>query len=1099
MPEVDRLIAGSHEASENLPMPAALQDPFIKTTAAATAFQAAPRLEVPTEGNSAEDDSSGVVDRILAAITQLQDTKRQPTATYRVQFNAKCGFREVERAVPYLYALGISDLYASPFLQAQPHSSHGYDIVNHAAINPEIGTLDELRSLRSSLREHGMGLIADVVPNHMSNSPQLNAWWQDVLENGPSSPYASYFDIDWMPLKPDLAYKVLLPVLGDQFGKVLEDSQLVVRFGTGSFWLEYFDRQFPLAPRSYTVILSLRIEELQQQLGEQDADLLELRSILTAIRNLPPRTETDPERLAEQRREKEVIKRRLHELVERSSGIAGFVAENLRLINGQKGDSQSFDRLDELLGGQAYRLAYWRVAADEINYRRFFDVNDLAAICTENPLVFAETHRLLFELLDEGTLTGLRIDHPDGLYDPRGYLCQLQEQEFVRLCRRELAREIGALPANSLKRSELESESIAIEQKLVDLWKAAMGIPGSPLGRLLFVVVEKILAHDETIPNDWPVHGTVGYEFLNTLNGLFVAPAGERTLSALYTRFTGCSLDFDALAYQCKRLIVKSVMGSELHVLGHRLDRISERNRLTRDFSLSSLTRSLQEVVACFGVYRTYVEPDRVLERDLHYVGRAVALAKRHNPAMNTSIFDFVHDVLLLRYHDNTGPEEREAIERFVGKFQQLTGPIMGKAVEDTAFYRFNRLVSLNEVGGEPARFGTSVAEFHQLNQSRLPRLSHTLNATSTHDTKRSEDVRARISVLSEIGREWRERVQRWSRWHKRLKIEVEGTEVPSRNSEYLLYQTLVGIWPQQIPAGRELAAFVDRIEQYMLKVVREAKVHTSWISPNEAYETGVTRFARAILTEDRRRPFLRDIDEFARKVADHGRWNSLAQLVLKVGSPGVPDLYQGTEFWTLTLVDPDNRQPVNLAARRDSFDQLQADMAQAVGISDASDAIESWLSAPSENGANRTAESQMLQHLIEQRTDGPVKQFVTLISLRTRREYEKLFSMGEYIPLPVTGKFAENVVAFARRHQDKAVMVIAPRLSVSLSGFGGPPPLGELWQDTAVTLPDFLWGRGLVNRFTREMQHPVQSGNSLRMSDVFRSFPVALYTPAKS
>jgi (1->4)-alpha-D-glucan 1-alpha-D-glucosylmutase len=1080
-------------------MPAALQDPFITTVAVTKIFPEVSRPDIPTDGDTEVGEATGIVDQILATIARQQEATRLPAATYRVQFNANCGFREVERAVPYLYSLGISDLYASPFLQAQPHSSHGYDIVNHAAINPEIGTLDELRSLRSALREHGMGLIADVVPNHMSNSPQLNAWWQDVLENGPSSPYASYFDIDWMPLKPDLAYKVLLPVLGDQFGKVLEDGQLVVRFGGGSFWLEYFDRQFPLAPRSYTVILSLRIEELQQHLGEQDAHLLELRSILTAIRNLPPRTETDSERLAEQRREKEVIKRRLHELLERSSEIADFVAENIRQINGRKGESASFDRLDELLDGQAYRLAYWRVAADEINYRRFFDVNDLAAICTENPRVFAETHRLLFELLDEGTLTGLRIDHPDGLYDPRGYLCHLQEQEFVRLCRQELAREISNLPVSSLERNDLELQSAAIEGQLVELWKAAMVIPGSPLARLLFVVVEKILAHDETLPNDWPVHGTVGYEFLNTLNGLFVAPAGERTLSALYTRFTGCSLDFEGLAYQCKRLIVKSVMGSELHVLGHRLDRISERNRLTRDFSLSSLTRALQEVVACFGVYRTYVEPDRVLERDLHYVGRAVALAKRHNPAMNASIFDFVHDVLLLRYHDNTGLEEREAIERFVGKFQQLTGPIMGKAVEDTAFYRFNRLVSLNEVGGEPDRFGTSVAEFHQLNQSRLPRLSHTLNATSTHDTKRSEDVRARISVLSEIGREWRERVQRWSRWHKRLKIEVEGTEVPSRNSEFMLYQTLVGIWPEQVPAGHELKAFIDRIEQYMLKVVREAKVHTSWVSPNEAYEAGVTKFVRAILTEDRRRPFLRDIDEFARKVADHGRWNSLSKLVLKVGSPGVPDFYQGTEFWTLTLVDPDNRQPVNLVARRDSFDRLQAEMAQALGIVSTSDAVEAWLSSSSDNSDIRTAEDQMLQHLIEQRVDGRIKQFVTLISLRTRREFEELFSMGEYFPLPVTGKFAENVVAFARRHQDQAVVVIAPRLSVSLSGFGGPPPLGELWQDTAVTLPDFLENCGLVNRFTREMQHPVQSGNSLRMADVFRSFPVALYTPAKS
>jgi len=1076
-------------------MPAALQDPDIESLTPLASRP--PPLVVPDLPAEVDTDNGNlprIVDRIIATVTRQQESQRLPTATYRVQFNANCTFRRIEAAVPYLNSLGISDVYASPFLQARPHSPHGYDIVNHAAINPEIGTLDDLHSLRSALKEHDMGLIADVVPNHMSNAPQLNVWWQDVLENGPSSPYAAYFDIDWMPLKPDLAYKVLLPVLGDQFGKVLEEGQLVVCYGDGSFWLEYFDKKYPLAPRSYASLLSPRIDELQQHLGEEHADLLELRSILTSIRNLPPRIESDQERLAEQRREKEVIKRRLHDLLERSPPVAEFVAENVRQINGQKGDSKSFDRLDELLSMQAYRLAYWRVAADEINYRRFFDINDLAAICTENPQVFLETHRLLFELLDEGTLTGLRIDHPDGLYDPRNYLCQLQEQEFVRLCRRELAEIITT--ASPQERGELERQSPAIEQRLVELWRAAMQIPGAPLARLLFVVVEKILAHGESLPDDWPVHGTVGYEFLNSLSGLFVAAAGERALSALYTRFTDCSLDFEALAYRCKRLIVKSVMGSELHVLGYQLDRISEHNRLTRDFSLSSLTRALQEVVSCFGVYRTYVEPDRVLERDLHYVGRAVALAKRHNPAMSGSIFDFVHNALLLRYHDNSDPGERQAIQRFVGKFQQLTGPIMAKAVEDTAFYRYNRLVSLNEVGGEPARFGTSVAAFHQLNQSRLPRLSHTLNATSTHDTKRSEDVRARIHVLSEIGREWRERVQRWSRWHKRLKVEWEGAEVPSRNSEYLLYQTLVGIWPGQIPVGDDLKAFVDRIQQYAAKVGREAKVNTSWVSPNEAYEAAVAEFVRAILTEDRRRPFLKDLDDFAGKVADHGRWNSLSQLVLKVGSPGVPDFFQGTESWTLTLVDPDNRQPVDMVARCESLNQLQANMAQALGTSRGNDAVASWLSAPTRQDS-RAQEQQFLQCLVEQRGDGRIKQFVTLISLRTRQEFADLFSVGEYLPLAVTGAFAEHVVAFARQHQGQAAIIVVPRLTVSLSGFGGPPPLGELWQDTTVVLPDsFSHGR-LSNRFSREF-HAVQSGNRLRLAEVFRSFPVALLMTAR-
>jgi (1->4)-alpha-D-glucan 1-alpha-D-glucosylmutase len=754
------------------------------------------------------------------------------------------------------------------------------------------------------------------------------------------------------------------------------------------------------------------------------------------------------------------------------------------------------------LQSQAYRLAYWRVASDEINYRRFFDINELAAICTEHPQVFAETHRLLFDLLDEGTLTGLRIDHPDGLYDPRGYLCHLQEQQFLRLCRRELARQLGRPNGTVGRPNGPGTEELApvVEQRLLDLWRAAALIPGSPLAQPLYVVVEKILAHGESLPENWPVNGTVGYEFLNAVNGLFVAPAGERPLSALYARLTGCVLDFDAVAYQCKRLIVKMSMGSELHVLGHRLDRISERNRWTRDFTLSSLTRALQEVVACFGVYRTYVEPDRVLERDVFYVRRAVARAKRHNPAMSASIFDFVHDALLLKHRENADEEERRAMQRFAGKFQQLTGPIMAKAIEDTAFYRFNRLVSLNEVAGEPARFGTSVAEFHQLNQSRLPRLAHTLNATSTHDTKRNEDVRTRISVLSEIGREWREHVQRWSRWHRRLKTDLEGTEAPSRNTEYLLYQTLVGVWPGRIPQGVERAAFVHRIQQYMLKVVREAKVNTSWISPHEAYEDALARFVAGIFVEDRRRPFLRDLHEFAEKVAIHGRWNSLSQLVLKVGAPGVPDFYQGTELFFLTLVDPDNRQPVDMNAGRQSLDRLLAGMAEALVSTNSPDAIETWLSLAPAEGASPAGDQEnaprFLRQLLDQSAGGQIKQFVTVIALRTRRQFPELFSSGEYFPLSVTGTHDQHVTAFARRHGDRTAIVAAPRLTVALAGFGGPPPLGELWGDTAIELPESLATAEFQNRFTRE-RLPVRTGpasrHTLRAADLFRSFPVAV------
>lgn len=1031
-----------------------------------TLVDKAPRARSDVNGvESSESDVTDVVNRVLADVEERLSAQRLPTATYRVQLNGDCTFRDVEAIVPYLHTLGISDLYCSPFLQARPGSRHGYDVVNHGAIHAEIGTLDELRSLRSTLREHDMGLIADVVPNHMAADPRLNQWWHDVLENGPSSAFAAHFDIDWTPLKPDLANKVLLPVLGDQFGKVLEEGRLAVRYCDGVFFLAYFDQRFPLSPRSYATILSLRLDELTQRLGAESADLQELLSIITAIKNLPPRTEVDPERLTERRREKEVVKRRLHELCQRSGAVAAFVGENVALMNGQPGNPRSFDLLDDLLQHQAYRLAFWRVASDEINYRRFFDINELAAICTENPQVFSESHRLLFELIDEGTVTGLRIDHPDGLYDPRGYLVQLQEHRFLSLCRDAFQRFAARSP-----NPEGGPARETVEQRLLDMWRTATEIAGSPLSQTLYVVVEKILMHGERLPDDWPVHGTVGYEFLCAANGVFVDPRGQRPLSSLYARFTSQSLDFDEIAYQSKRLIVRMSMASELNVLGNRLDRISERNRWTRDFTLNSLTRALQEVIAGFQVYRTYVRPERILERDRHCILEAVAYAKRRNPAMDASIFDFVGEILMLRFHDNADDEERRATERFVGKFQQLTGPIMAKAVEDTTFYRFNRLTSLNEVGGEPNRFGTTPEEFHRLNQSRLPRYAHALNATSTHDTKRSEDVRARINVLSEVYKEWREHVQRWSRWNRKLKSQVDGREAPSRNSEYLFYQTLVATWPDAIPAGDERAAYLSRLQQYMLKVIREAKVFTSWVSPNEPYEAAMARFVSGLLDGPRRQTFLKSLHDFASRVADHGRWNSLAQVVLKAASPGVPDFYQGTELWHLRLVDPDNRQPVDFKALRSTLEELLADMAAALGMDDHAQAVDAWLNPDPAAADERSAPvAEFLKRLLDNRRDGRIKMFLTLLALRARRALPDLFARGDYEPLSISGAQAEHLIAFARRHRNAAAIVVVPRLTARLTGFGGLPPVANAFTDAAVEVPADLAARPFVNVFSRE------------------------------
>lgn len=1053
-----------------------------------------------SDDNQAYDTATDGFNDVIAAVEQQLQAQRMPTATYRVQLNNRCSFAEIEAIVPYLYALGISDLYASPFLEARPGSPHGYDIVNHSAINSEIGSIEDLRSLRSALREHDMGLLADVVPNHMSATPGLNLWWQDVLENGPSSQFATHFDIDWMPLKPDLADKVLLPVLGDQFGKVLEDGQLSIHYAEGAFRLEYFDKQFPLAPQSYAIVLSQRLDEFQKTLTPEHEGLSELLSILTAIRNLPSQTESDHGRILERRREKEVIKRRLHDLVQSSPEIRAFVDENIRRVNGVPGNISSFDLLDELLQRQAYRLAYWRVASDEINYRRFFDINDLAAICTEHPQVFADSHRLLLGLLDEGTITGLRIDHPDGLYDPLGYLQQLQEHQFLRFSLESQMRlkATTASEADAATATAAESAWQSRKDRLRELWRSATRINGSPLARPLYVVVEKILAHGESLPIDWPVQGTVGYEYLNALNGLFVDVRGERPLSTLYSRFTGDTLDFEELACQCKNLIVRMSMASELTVLGHQLDRISERNRRTRDFTLASLTRALREVIAGFKVYRTYLTPGHLLERDRILIEQAITWAKRRNPAMDASIFDFVGDVLLLRSHLHSDDNERQAIERFVGKFQQLTGPVMAKAVEDTAFYRFNRLVSLNEVGGEPARFGTSIDEFHRLNQSRLPRQSHGLNATSTHDTKRSEDVRARISVLSEIPKVWREHVQRWSRWNRKLKTEIDGKEAPSRNAEYLLYQTLVGTWPGSLDRQSDRATYIGRMQEYMVKVVREAKQDTSWVSPNDRYEQALSDFVSGILSADRKLPFDSDLAGFSRTVAEHGRWNSLSQLILKNCSPGVPDFYQGTELWNLTLVDPDNRHPIDFAATREILDQLLDDMSAALGLADRNQAVETWLNPLADTDpAIAPRVSGLLDRLLRQRENGRIKLFMTLLTLRVRRRSPQLLTGGVYEPLEVTGPFADQLVAFARREGEQQIVVIAPRLTVTVTGLGGPPPIGDSWQETAVLFPNAKTSDRLHNIFTRSstpFTAASASGHfSISVSDLLREFPVAV------
>ncbi len=694
-------------------------------------------------------------------------TPRIPSSTYRLQFNRQFTFAQAREIVPYLHALGITDCYASPYFQARAESLHGYDITDHNKLNAAIGSREEYDRWIAALRAHEMGQVLDFVPNHMGIGESLNHWWADVLENGRSSAYAPYFDIEWHPLKSDLSDKVLLPILGDQYGRVLERGELKVRFETGVFYLCYHDRELPIAPGTYRHILEIALEQLAEY---KDEDFYaEFQSILTALEYLPRRTEIDPERIAERAREKEIVKRRLERRCVEAPQVQAAIEKAVAQVNGTPGDPRSFDALDALLNDQSYRLAFWRVAAEEINYRRFFDVNDLAALRMELPEVFDATHALLIELVHKHAVNGLRIDHPDGLYLPNEYFEKLQ-------CRSA----------------------------------EALGIDLPPDGRAIYMVLEKILTGVERLRKDWPVHGTTGYDFANQVAGLLVDASAETAITKTFHRFIGHTMPFGHLLYAKKRLVMRLSLANDVAVLGSMLDRLSEQNRWYRDFTHDALAEAVRETIACFPVYRTYLAPDRPVSReDREVIERAVAAAKRRNPAIEESVFNFLRDILLFRFPENLDDEARKAHTHFVLKFQQCTGPIMAKGLEDTVFYIYNRLAALNEVGGEPQRFGVSVMAFHEWNREMQRNWPATLLATSTHDTKRSEDVRARMVAISEIPEAWRHALARWRVINRRAKRTLDDAQAPDANEEYLLYQTLLGTWPMNALGQPEQAAGV--------------------------------------------------------------------------------------------------------------------------------------------------------------------------------------------------------------------------------------------------------------------------------------------------
>lgn len=955
---------------------------------------------------------------------------RIPVSTYRIQLNRTCTFHDVTTLLPYLHDLGITDLYSSPYFTAVPGSSHGYDVVDPTTLNQEIGTEEDYRAMIDQLHQRDMGHLLDVVPNHMGIALQNNGWWQDVLENGRSSPYAAFFDIDWDPMKPELRDKVLLPILGDQFGVVLENQELRVVYQDGRFVIRYYDHCLPVAPKPSALILAHRLDALIREAAANSQEVMELESIITALKHLPSRQDLASESVTERYREKAIIKRRLAALIEGSATIRSFLEENVRLLNGTKGDPRSFDLLDQILNDQAYRLAYWRVAAEEINYRRFFDINELAAIRMEDPTVFEETHKLLLRLVKEGAVTGLRIDHVDGLYDPADYLNKLQHWA----------------------RKELPTTSDATD-------------------RPLYVLVEKILGVNEQLPANWPVFGTTGYDFLGWLNALFVDRTNERTFDTIYTRFIGRVEPFDELTYRCKQLIMQASMASELSVLGHRLDRLSEQDRRSRDFTLNSLTHAIREIIACFPVYRTYLtgDADGILDRDRMFIWQAVTHAKRRNPAVSGVVFDFVRDLLLKSTHHSDA--DREERLKFVTKFQQTTSPVTAKGVEDTAFYRYHRFISLNEVGSDPQQFGIAPSLVHQQWKSRQAYRSASLSSTSTHDTKRSEDVRARLNVLSEIPQRWKDHVTRWQKLNHRFKTKTDGEFAPGRNEEYLLYQTLLGVWPLEGMEEDDYRTFIDRIQAYMNKAVKEAKEHSSWIGPNAEYEGAITSFVARLLDRSTPNAFLDDFLGLQEQVAQYGLYNSLSQVLLKVAAPGVPDFYQGTELWDFSLVDPDNRRPVDFTTRAALLDELSKEAAAA---------------------PDRAA---FLRDLFAHRTDGRIKLFLTAEALRYRRNHRALFQAGAYVPLTGTGEKCAHVFAFARSHREESIVTVIPRLLTGVIPDAHLAPLGEaVWKETWLTMPDWGEGTQVRNIFTGDVLRTVIRDGRLVLAvgEIFLHSPVA-------
>ncbi len=928
----------------------------------------------------------------------LSDAQHIPRATYRVQLHGGFPFADLERRLPYLKALGISDAYLSPILLAIPGSSHGYDVADYRKINPELGGESALARLMATCDAHALGVVIDFVANHMGISGPFNGWWMHVLECGQASPYARFFDVRWRSGEDWEQQRILVPVLENHYGVVLESGGLRIRFSETGFFVFYGALQFPLNVGAYSTILRGLLAEGACPVAARPA-MAALTQSFDGLGPLGLRAGPNPAALAQFAAMKENLVRRLAE----DADLRRSLDVHLEALNGRPGDPATFDALDRILESQHYRLARWRTGIYAVNYRRFFAIDTLVGLRMENFEVFRESHALLALLLECRAVTGLRIDHIDGLWDPQQYL----------------------------------------------EWLQALARPGKG-AQPLYVVIEKILTGAETLPPDWSTHGTTGYEFIAQCSRLFTQESAEAGFTDIYRDFTGEAQSFADLRLEKKRFVLGEMFTNTLTQLAGGLFRLLATDRRWRDVTQRELTVALREIIACFPVYRTYRRAGAPCsDRDRRTIETACALAVKRNPLLDLEPFFLVRDALTGAYPPAEAPaERRQLLERWALGFQQYTGAVMAKSVEDTAFFLYNRLIALNEVGGSPAQFGGTIHAFHDANQQRRQQSPHALIATATHDTKLSEDARARLYALSELPDEWRAWLAEWREINRAKKSEVGRVLAPDSNEEYLLYQALLGVWPLDEGPSTELA---ERIRQYFRKAVNEAKLNTTWTQPNDAWLAAGDRFIDGLLQPDEGRAFLASFGPKAARLAHLGSINSLAQIVLKLTSPGVPDIYQGSEIWEFSLVDPDNRRPVDFDYR----ERLLAGVGQRTPL----DLMRNW-------------------------RDGGIKLRVIRDLLNFRNGHAALFAEGDYAALETRGSSADHAVCFRRASPGEMLLVVVPRQTARI----GCPPLGLVWEDTVVA------GVGGTGEWLDLVTgHRMPGDSVLRLADLFAELPFAV------